>query len=231
MRLRVPLLAVLLVFASGLPAARRDLVRPTTWTREKDIPAKKYKAALAKLEQAVRLKPESGLDQQTYGVQFIDYLPYFYQGKCHLALGDYNSAIHFFNIEESKGKIKARPDLYRELIKLRGDALAQQSGRGHGGEGDQAQAGDQARSATAPPTCTRRAISTGPSASWPRRRSRRSRPASSTRPRWPTSPPTPRRSATTRRAWRRRGRARSASRPLSPRARSSSRTATPRRPS
>jgi tetratricopeptide (TPR) repeat protein len=129
MRLRVPLLAVLLVCASGVPA------RAETWyglyldARDKDIPNKRYKEALAKLEQAVRLKPESGLEQQTYGLEFIDYLPYFYQAKCYLALGDYNSAIRFFNIEEQKGKIKtARGDLGRELIKLRGEALAQQAG-------------------------------------------------------------------------------------------------------
>ena len=68
----------------------------------------------------MKLKPESGLDEQTYGLEFIDYLPYFHQGQCYLALGDYDSAIRMFNIEEAKAKIQ-RSDRSTELIKLRDD--------------------------------------------------------------------------------------------------------------
>ena len=130
MRLRVPAVAaVLLVLASGAPARAAQ-----TWygyyldARDRYIPAKDCRKALSLLEQAVKLKPESALNEQTYGVEFIDYLPYFYQGRCHLALGDYKSAILLFDTEEQKGKIKGRPELARELSKLRGEAMAQQSG-------------------------------------------------------------------------------------------------------
>jgi tetratricopeptide (TPR) repeat protein len=132
MRLRVPSLAVLLLLSAGAPLT----AAPNTWyghyldARDKYIPAKRYKEALDSLDQAVRLKPDSALNAQTYGLEFIDYLPYFYQAKCHLALNppDYNTAIRLFNIEEKKGRIKEREALYRELRKLRADAQAQQSG-------------------------------------------------------------------------------------------------------
>ena len=130
MRLRVPtFVAVLLVLASGAPARAAQ-----TWygyyldARDRSIPDKDYRKALALLDQAIKLKPESALNEQTYGVEFIDYFPYFYQGQCHLALGDYKTAVQLFNLEEQKGKIKGRPEEARKLNKLRGDALAQQSG-------------------------------------------------------------------------------------------------------
>src|SRR5215218_1649059 len=88
MRLRLPtFVALLLVLASSVPARAAQ-----TWygyyldARDRSIPAKDYRKALALLDQAIKLKPESALSQQTYGVEFIDYFPYFYQGQCHLAL-------------------------------------------------------------------------------------------------------------------------------------------------
>src|SRR5258705_10676928 len=104
MRLRVPLVAVLAVALSA-PSTH---AAPRTWydnyleAKDRSIPNKKYREALAYLEQAVKAKPDSALEEQTYGLQFIDYLPYFYQGKCYLALGDYTSAIRFFNFEQAK---------------------------------------------------------------------------------------------------------------------------------
>ena len=130
MRLRVPFVAVLAV-ALGAPSTH---AAPRTWydnyleATERLIPEKKYREAIAKLEQAVKVKPESAIQEQTYGLEFIDYFPYFYQGKCYLALGDYNSAIRFFNMEEAKKKILLRDSWWTELKKLRVTALAQQTG-------------------------------------------------------------------------------------------------------
>src|SRR5262249_32233546 len=96
--------------------------------RDRHIPAKRWAEALAALQEATKLKPESGLDERTYGMEFVDYFPYFYEGQCHLALGEYDSAIRLLNIEESKKQITRRPGLWRELRKLRADAQSAQAG-------------------------------------------------------------------------------------------------------
>jgi tetratricopeptide (TPR) repeat protein len=129
MRLRVPFVAVLVV-ALGAPSLQ---AAPKSWyahyldATDKQIPAKEYRKAIASLEQAVKAKPDSALEEQTYGLEFIDYLPYFYQGKCYLALGEYDSAIRFFNLEQAKGKIHQKSALWSELNKLRANAMAQQA--------------------------------------------------------------------------------------------------------
>jgi len=130
MRLRVPSLAVLVVVlgAPSTPAAPRTWYDNYLEATERLIPNKKYREALADLEQAVKAKPDSALEEQTYGLQFIDYLPYFYQGKCYLALGEYDSAIRFFNLEQAKWKIQQKRDLWTELTKLRANAEAQRAG-------------------------------------------------------------------------------------------------------
>jgi len=123
-------LSALVVFLMAIPAS----AAPKPWyvyyldARETLLPAKDYTRALQNLEQAVRLKPESVLQEQTYGLEFIDYLPYFYEGKCYIGLGDFNKAILFFNIEEKKGQILHKEGLYRELRKLRADAELAQAG-------------------------------------------------------------------------------------------------------
>jgi tetratricopeptide (TPR) repeat protein len=130
MRLRVPFVAVLVV-ALGAPSTQ---AAPRSWyeyylnARDRLIPNKRYPEAIASLEQAIKLKPDSALEEQTYGLQFIDYFPYFYQAKCYLALGDYNSTIRFLNFEQVKGKIQLRSDKWTEWNKLRAAALAQQAG-------------------------------------------------------------------------------------------------------
>ena len=131
MRLRAPFVAGLLVLALGAPSVQ---AAPRSWyayyldARDKHIPAKRWKNALEELEQAVKLKPDSVLNEQTYGLNFEDYLPYFYEGKCHFALGDFNSAMRMFNIEEKAGKIQQRAELWKELRRLRAEADANQRG-------------------------------------------------------------------------------------------------------
>ncbi len=121
MRLRVPSFALLLVLALGATAG----AGPRTWydyyyeARDKFIPAKEYQRALNDLQQAVKLKSESQIEEQTYGLEFVDYLPYFYMGKCYFALGDVDSAIRMFNIEAEKRQIQRKDALFKELARLR----------------------------------------------------------------------------------------------------------------
>jgi tetratricopeptide (TPR) repeat protein len=130
MRVRVSLLAALIVCALGTPVRAAS----NTWygyylEGEHLLKTKRYKEALESFGQAVKLKPDSALNEQTYGLEIIDYLPYFYEGQCYLALGDFNSAMLRFNIEEQQQKkILERPEFLRDLRKLRADAQIQQNG-------------------------------------------------------------------------------------------------------
>ncbi len=95
--------------------------------RDKLIPAGKCAEAISSLQEAIRLKPNSAVNERTYGMGFVDYLPYYHLGICYMRSGDLNSATRHFNIEESRGAIK-RTGLYRELLKLQAeiDALNRQ---------------------------------------------------------------------------------------------------------
>src|SRR4029079_2982688 len=90
--------------------------------RDGRIPAKDYAEAIKSLEAAVRLRPASSLNEQMYGLRFVDYLPYYWLGVCYQRTGDFNSAIRMFNIEEKQGAIRKSEALYRELRRLRGES-------------------------------------------------------------------------------------------------------------
>jgi tetratricopeptide (TPR) repeat protein len=82
----------------------------------------RYEEAVKSLREAIRQRPSSGLDVQTYGLEFIDYLPYYDQGLCHLALRDYNSALLMFNIEQEQGAILRRDHLRNQFLAKRLEA-------------------------------------------------------------------------------------------------------------
>jgi len=80
------------------------------------------KQALASLAQARRLKPNSELGVRLYGLVFIDYVPYHYEGVCHVKTGDFKAALKAFDAEEKQGAIEKNKELYAELGRLRGQA-------------------------------------------------------------------------------------------------------------
>ena len=68
----------------------------------------------------MRLRPNSGVNLRTYGMEFVaSYFPYYQQGECYARTGDPVSAIRMFNIEEKQGAIKGNRPLYAELQRLR----------------------------------------------------------------------------------------------------------------
>jgi tetratricopeptide (TPR) repeat protein len=76
--------------------------------------------ALANLQEAVRLRPNSGVNLRTYGMDFVaGYFPYYQQGLCYATTGDDASAIRMFNIEEKQGAIRSNRLLYAELVRRR----------------------------------------------------------------------------------------------------------------
>jgi hypothetical protein len=78
--------------------------------------------ALANLAQARRLKPNSELELRPYGLVFIDYVPYYYEGVCQLKKGDYKAALLAFDAEEKQGAIKKNKELHADLLRQRGEA-------------------------------------------------------------------------------------------------------------
>jgi tetratricopeptide (TPR) repeat protein len=81
-----------------------------------------YQEALRSLQEAVRLRPSSGMNLRTYGMDFVEsYFPYYQQGVCYLRLNDHNSAIRLFNIEEKQGAIRGTR-LYESLVRQREQA-------------------------------------------------------------------------------------------------------------
>jgi tetratricopeptide (TPR) repeat protein len=79
--------------------------------------------ALANLQEAVRLRPTSGAGQRTYGMDFIDYFPYYRQGMCYARTGDHNSALRMFDREEREGAIRKNALAYADMVRLRELAL------------------------------------------------------------------------------------------------------------
>jgi tetratricopeptide (TPR) repeat protein len=120
-RARLVTAVLLLVLAAAPVWAVQEWYDYYLQATRSQIPAGRYQDAIQGLQAAVRLKPTPGTNEQTYGLQFVDYLPYYYLGVCHLKTGDFDTAMRMFNIEEDRGAIK-RTALYRELLRLRTEA-------------------------------------------------------------------------------------------------------------
>jgi len=121
MPLRGALLALVLVLATAPAWAVKD------WSDlyedgKQQATHGRCKEALASLAQARRLKPSSELEVRLYGLVFIDYLPYYYEGVCHVKTGDFKAALAAFDAEEKQGAIQKKRELYASLGRLRGEA-------------------------------------------------------------------------------------------------------------
>ncbi len=84
-----------------------------------------YKQALQSFQEAVKLKPDSDVNARSYGMEFVQYLPYYQMGVCHLRLRDHQNAILSFNIEERNGAIKRSP-VFADLLRQRSEAESSQ---------------------------------------------------------------------------------------------------------
>jgi tetratricopeptide (TPR) repeat protein/Cdc6-like AAA superfamily ATPase len=82
--------------------------------RDRDIPAERWEACVTNLEEALRLRPQPGNNVQTYGLQFLDYLPHYYMGLCLLRQKKYDEAARAFDRSEKAGAVtrsRRRADL------------------------------------------------------------------------------------------------------------------------
>jgi tetratricopeptide (TPR) repeat protein len=121
MRHRALLLTLLLLAATSPAWAAREWYAHYE-DAEKAMAGGRYAEALASLRQAVAVKPRSALQEQTYGLQFVDYVPYYQQGVCLLSLGQHAAAADAFTAEEKQGAIKGNAALYADLVKRRSEA-------------------------------------------------------------------------------------------------------------
>jgi tetratricopeptide (TPR) repeat protein len=87
-----------------------------------------FEEAERQLNEAIKLRPASALRERTYGVHFVDYLPYYHLGVCYLRTERYSQAVDAFDLEEDKGAIR-RDELHAELVALREEAQDAQQQR------------------------------------------------------------------------------------------------------
>jgi tetratricopeptide (TPR) repeat protein len=121
MRRRLTSLVLLALLPAGPAWAVKEWYDHYLKARDQLIPQGKYEEAKIELRAAIALRREPRLREQTYGLNFVDYLPYYYLGVCELKTGDFNTAMRMFNIEEDRGAIRSSA-LYKELQRQRNEA-------------------------------------------------------------------------------------------------------------
>jgi tetratricopeptide (TPR) repeat protein len=123
------LLALVLVVVAPRPAlAVYEWYDYYLQARDGDIPDRRWADCVTNLRQALRLRPQPATNVQTYGLQFVDYLPHYYLGVCLLRQEDYAGAIAAFNRSEQIGPIKRTP-LHANLVRLRAEAQGAENAR------------------------------------------------------------------------------------------------------
>ena len=122
------LLAVLAVALASPAWAAREWYDYYLQARDRDIPERRFPDCVKNLREALRLRPAAGTNVQTYGLQFVDYLPHYYLGVCLLEQQEYVAATDAFNLAEQQGAIRKTP-LFAELVKHRGEAQAAEAAR------------------------------------------------------------------------------------------------------
>jgi tetratricopeptide (TPR) repeat protein len=112
-----------------LPAGRAWAVREwyDYYQDAEDLIAKgRCKEAIESLQQAVKLKPNSGLNEQKYGNWFVEYLPYYQMATCQLRLGNLEQAQDLLRQEEAHGAIRKSTEYTKRMQQLHNEVDKQQ---------------------------------------------------------------------------------------------------------
>lgn len=102
--------AILLVLILPRPAQAVD-----EWydfyleARNTDIPSEDWEGCVDNVRAALRLRPRPAVNVQTYGLQFVDYLPYYLLGQCLLRQDKFAEAIDAFAQAERSGAVSQSP--------------------------------------------------------------------------------------------------------------------------
>ena len=108
-------------------AASPAIVRAQTpWyvSYEKALSAQEqgdWKGSIALLKDAVAGKETPKLKARTYGLRFVNYLPYFHLGEAYYHLKEKRKAIENFDLCLKYGEIQQSPEEYALLQSLRGE--------------------------------------------------------------------------------------------------------------
>ena len=86
---------------------------------ERALAERNWQRAVDMLESALEKRGESCAGCRTYGVNFIDYLPYLKLGIAHYELGNYEAALTAFDREERLGAIAGSDGGLTELTRYR----------------------------------------------------------------------------------------------------------------
>ncbi len=76
---------------------------------------KNWNQTISNLTEAIREKQEPKINCKTWGVRFVDYLPYYYMGTSYFYLGNYEQAKFYFNKSLEYGEIKKKENLLLDL--------------------------------------------------------------------------------------------------------------------
>jgi tetratricopeptide (TPR) repeat protein len=82
---------------------------------------KDWSASIDYLRQALAVKEYPKLKAKTYGLRFVNYLPYFYLGVAYYHLGNKQEAIENFELSENYGQIKNSRNEYVFLRRLKAE--------------------------------------------------------------------------------------------------------------
>jgi tetratricopeptide (TPR) repeat protein len=112
---RVFLLLLLLIFI--------ELLNSQTWYElyiegRKMILNGQFQTGIQKLLLATKVKPNSQLNARIYGMNFIDYIPYFYIGYAYFHLKNYSNAKDYLEKELELGVIRGLAKEYSQLNDL-----------------------------------------------------------------------------------------------------------------
>lgn len=82
-----------------------------------------YPTAIEYLMEAIQGKPQSSNKALTYGVNRIEYYPYYHLGLCYYNMKNYSEAMKWFEKEDDQGQI-SKSDLNSNFIMMRDQAAA-----------------------------------------------------------------------------------------------------------
>ena len=103
-------LLVFLVLLLPRPAlAVREWYDYYLQARDTDIPAEQWELCVDNLHEALELRSRPAVNVQTYGLQFVDYLPHYLLGTCLLGQEKYREALDAFSQAEAAGAVAMSP--------------------------------------------------------------------------------------------------------------------------
>jgi hypothetical protein len=118
----LPLVVVLLAVSAAVPASAKDWYKHYK-DAETAIREDRCDDAMKDLQATIALKPESHRRVPSYGLEYLDYFPYYLQGICYLKKGDYRNALTRFNTDAHNGEI-LRSAYSKDFVRYKTDAEA-----------------------------------------------------------------------------------------------------------